>query len=59
MKDGKFWFNNLSVDFSETYYLECEVCRAEMRCRPPMGEEGEDKILLIEPHQCGGRSESL
>lgn len=49
---GKFWFNNLSVDFSQHYYLECEECGAEMYCRPPIEEDGFN-TLLVKPHMCG------
>lgn len=50
---GKFWFNNLSIDQSITIYLECEECRAELYCRPPI-EEDFNQILLVRPHKCEG-----
>ena len=50
---GKFWFNNLSIDQSITIYLECEECREELYCRPPI-EEDWNQILLIRPHKCEG-----
>ena len=51
-EQGKFWFNNLSIDFSQTVYLQCEECHQEMYCRPPIEEPDGIMVLWVQPHVC-------